>query len=245
MKKALLFTLLIFIFSCRGGINITIKDGQLNGIIGNEKITSKKRTVENFDKISVNGSLKVVLTSGKEGEILIEGDENIISNIETIVSGDLLKIKMKDNTYIKYYKKLVIYVAFEDIHKISLKGSGDIICKKEISANNVTINLTGSGDIKTSVNAINVFSKLKGSGDITIKGHTENYNCTVIGSGDIKSYGLKSKTTTAKISGSGDIKTTTTQEIKATINGSGDIRYKGNPQVVNSKVNGSGDITAY
>ncbi len=216
----------------------------LKKIKGNGKVITKERKVEKFDKILILGSFDVVLIDGKEGKISIKGEENIIPYIETIVRGNELKIKYKDNTSISTTKNTLIKVAFEDINEVSLTGSGDVIAKKPISSEDVEINLIGSGDMKIKVDATNVESKLSGSGDIDIFGKTENYECIVSGSGDVDAYELKSKNTIVKVSGSGDVNVTATNKIKARVSGSGDIRYKGNPKYIDTDVSGSGDIDA-
>ncbi len=240
MKKVILITLLftsaiISAQSCWFGSK---------GIKGNGKIITENRVVKNFDKVDVIGSFDVVLIDGKEGEISIKGEENIIPLVETIVSGNVLKIKWKKRINISKRKILIIKVAFEDINKVSLTGSGDVITEKPISSENVNINLVGSGDMKIEVNATNVVSKLSGSGDIYIFGKTENYKCVVSGSGGVDAYKLISKNTEAKLSGSGDIDVTATDKIEARVSGSGDIRYKGKPKYVDTQVSGSGNIRA-
>ncbi len=244
MKKVILLTLLLAISSC-GRVHIVSAQNGYNKVKGNGKITTEKRTVSHFDKVSVNGSFDVVLRDGKEGQISIVGEENIIPYIETIVSDGLLNIKFKNNTSISYSEKLVISVPFEDINEVRLLGSGDVISKKAITAENVAIDLIGSGDMKMEVKAKNITVKLSGSGDIELSGKCDDYDCIILGSGDVNSFKLKAKNTTAKVLGTGNISTTTTKKIKATVSGSGNITYKGNPKYVDSNVSGSGDITAY
>ena len=73
-------------------------------------------------------------------------------------------------------------------------------------------------------------------------GTTTDFTCSVSGSGDISAYDLKAVSVYANIVGSGTIKITTSNKIKARVSGSGDIYYKGKPKYVDSKSIGSGDI---
>ena len=50
-------------------------------IKGNGNLATISRTTESYDEISVTGSFDVELVSGKEGNITINGDENIINHI--------------------------------------------------------------------------------------------------------------------------------------------------------------------
>ena len=59
--------------------------------------TSITRTTSTYDAISASGSFKVVLVSGKEGNITIDGDENIISHIVTEVENNTLIVRFDKN----------------------------------------------------------------------------------------------------------------------------------------------------
>jgi hypothetical protein len=64
----------------------------------------------------------------------------------------------------------------------------------------------------------------------------------VIGSGSFKGLELDSNDTDVKVAGSGQAKVVANEILKARVNGSGTIVYKGNPENVNNKTNGSGKI---
>ena len=213
-------------------------------IKGNGKVITESRTTSDYSAISVTGFFDVVLVKGKEGQIIIEGEQNIIGYIITEVSdNNTLKIKFKKHVRsISTRKKLEITVPYEDISKIYLVGSGDIIGKEKIKADDISLKLAGSGDIKLDIDANEINSSVTGSGNIKIMGTTTDFTCSVSGSGDISAYDLKAVSVYANIVGSGTIKITTSNKIKARVSGSGDIYYKGKPKYVDSKSIGSGDI---
>jgi hypothetical protein len=79
---------------------------------------------------------------------------------------------------------------------------------------------------------------------LTLTGMATNLEVKVSGSGDFKGSSLNSENTQVYVSGSGDVEVTATKSIKARVNGSGDIRYSGNPVSSDTKVMGSGDISS-
>jgi len=215
------------------------------GISGNGEVISKIRNVSEYDKISVGGSFDVVLISGKEGELVIEIESNLLEYLVTEVEDDKLKIKWKKGVNIRNSKKVLVTVPFKDIDGVSLAGSGDIFSKDVILAETFKTSIAGSGDIKLAVKAQEVISKVSGSGDIELKGRTDLYTCSVTGSGDTKAYELKAIDVIAKITGSGTIKVDVSNNLKVRITGSGDLYYSGAPKQQDVKVTGSGDIHSY
>ncbi|MDY0779709.1 head GIN domain-containing protein [Tenacibaculum sp. IB213877] len=238
MKKVLLitFTLLIGISTNAQGWWSSKK------VKGNGKVITEKRPVDDFDDVSVGGSFDVILVDGKEGQVTIEGEENIMPYIITEVKGGTLKIKHKDNVNIRTTRRLTVTVPFEKIDGISLGGSGNVIAKKRIKSDKVSFAIGGSGDIEADVDANSVNSSIGGSGSIKLKGNTENFKCSIAGSGSVKAYDLKTDNLKASIAGSGSVQTSVTHKIDANVVGSGSVYYKGNPKYIDTNSVGSGDV---
>ncbi len=211
-------------------------------IRGNGNIITKTRTTSDYDGIAVGGSFEVILVKGKEGEISIKGEENIIPYIITEVKRGILKIRYKKNINVRSTRKLTITVPFKDIDKISLGGSGKIISKNLIKTDDLSVNIGGSGDIILQLETQNISTAIGGSGNIELSGKTDAIKCSIAGSGDVKAYELTSHSAKASIAGSGNVRITVTNKIKASIVGSGNIYYKGNPKHINSRSIGSGDV---
>ncbi|MDG2193245.1 MAG: DUF2807 domain-containing protein [Polaribacter sp.] len=209
---------------------------------GNGNVVTETRNTANYDAISVGGSFDVVLVKGKEGDIRIKGEENLIEHIITEVSGDKLKIRFKRNVNIRTTRKLVVTVPYKDLEKISLGGSGNIRSSETLKADRFSMNVAGSGSIHLNLAADTVKSSVTGSGNINVSGNATNLTCSITGSGNINAYGLKVVATSVKVTGSGNIKTTANQSIDAKVVGSGNIYYKGKATHIKSKSIGSGDV---
>ncbi|MEE4001547.1 head GIN domain-containing protein [Tenacibaculum sp. FZY0031] len=238
MKKQ--FTTIVLIL-----LSITVNSQSWWGakkIKGNGNVITETRKINSFDKVNVGGSFDVYLTEGTVGKLSIEGEENILKYIETEVKNGKLNINFKENTNIHTTKKLTVTVPFEDIESVALGGSGNVIAKKRIKADEVSFALGGSGNIVASVEANTIKASIGGSGNIKLKGKTDYLKCAIGGSGNIKGYDLKTSSLKASIAGSGDILTTVSNKIKATVVGSGSIYYKGNPSQIDSNSLGSGDV---
>lgn len=215
-------------------------------IEGNGNEVSKDRNVGDYDVIDVAGSFEVHLVAGSEGTITVKAEENLQEYIITEVQGDKLKIHTKDGYSLRTSrnKGITITVPFKDLEKVSLAGSGDVISKAPINAQNFKCTIAGSGDMILEVNAQNIKASLAGSGDLVIKGSTQNAELEVAGSGDLDASGLKCKDAVARIAGSGDINLICDGgTLKANVAGSGDIRYTGKPDKVDSNVIGSGTVS--
>jgi hypothetical protein len=238
MKK-LIITCIIFTMS----LSVNAQSWWSNKKVrGNGNVTTETRRTSDYESIRVGGNFDVELVKGKEGRITIKGEENLLRYIETEVKRGVLKIKIKKGVNLRMTRKMIVTVPYQDIEKVSLSGSGDLTSNGTIKADVFSLSVAGSGNIKLNVEANSLKSTIAGSGNIKLSGSADVLTCTIAGSGYINAYELKTKTTSAKIAGSGNIKTTVSDEINAKVVGSGSIYYKGNPEKINSKSIGSGDI---
>ena len=209
---------------------------------GNGNVTTETRRTSDYEGVSFGGSFDVVLVKGKEGKITIKGEENLLKYIETDVKRGVLKIMVKKGVNLRMTRKMVVTVPYKDIEKVSLAGSGDLTSNGTINADRFSLSIAGSGNMRVKVVANTVKSSIAGSGNINLSGSTDELSCSIAGSGDINAYDLKAKTTSAKVAGSGNIKTTVSDKISAKVVGSGNIYYKGKPDKIESKSAGSGNI---
>ncbi len=239
MKKIITLSLVvIFTVSCSAQWGKRVK--------GNGNKVTIDRSVGDYDAVALSGWFDVDLVDGKEGEITLEGESNLLEYIKTEVKDGKLVIKTEKGVNLKpssWNDGIRITVPIESISSLALSGSGDIVGKKTIKTNNFKTAMSGSGDITVSVEANSVDASMSGSGDITLSGNTDDFEATISGSGDIKAYDLDADNVDATVSGSADIKVTANKTLKARVSGSGDISYRGNPDKVDTKASGSGDIS--
>ncbi|WP_411031784.1 head GIN domain-containing protein [Spongiimicrobium sp. 3-5] len=215
---------------------------------GNGNVVTIERSTGDYDAVAVSGWFDVDLIAGNEGEITLTGEENLLEYIKTEVKNGKLVVKVEKGVNLRPSswnkdKAIVITVPVETVNSVTLSGSGDIVGKTVLKADNFHTNISGSGDISLEIAAKSVSASMSGSGDINLMGKTNDFDVQVSGSGDIKAYDLESEFVNAQVSGSADIRVTANQSLKARVSGSGDISYRGNPKKVDSKTSGSGDIS--
>ncbi|MCD8080217.1 MAG: DUF2807 domain-containing protein [Bacteroides sp.] len=227
---------------------------QQKRVTASKNYITEKRTVGSFNAIQVTGSPDVQYTQTSGSPSLeVYGSDNILEVLETKVEGNTLKIGFKKNTSIQKTGPLKIKVSGPALEKVSITGSGDVtfvngmnsngslslsvtgsgdIEGKGVSVNELKISVTGSGDIKIrDIQSNSVSATVTGSGDIDLSGNASEAIYRVSGSGDITASNLVTRRVDAQISGSGDIKCHATEFLKGRVSGSGDIGYKGNPEI--------------
>lgn len=212
-------------------------------VIGKGPIVTETRTTREFSEIefSVPGNIRFIQSANTE--IMIEAQQNIIDIIETYVSGDELKVKVRDNKNIKSHEEITITVRAPSVHSLTLKGSGNLDVPGNFNPEYGRLRISGSGNIwVNSVETKELEVGISGSGNIQVQnGSTVHEEISISGSGDVDVLGVEASTASAHTSGSGTTKVFVNDELEARISGSGDVFYKGTP-AVNANISGSGRV---
>lgn len=238
MKKIIITTfVLLFTFSASAQWW-----GKGERIKGNGKVKTEKRKTSDYDGVSLGGFFDVVLIKGKEGNLTIEGESNLLEYITTEVKNGNLKIKVKKGYNLKSTRKIVVTVPVKSISKIGLGGSGNITSETLLKSEDLSLSLGGSGNIKVNVDVENLKTSIAGSGDIKVTGDAKNMKASIAGSGSIKAFELETDSVKASIAGSGSVRVSVKDEIRASIAGSGNVYYKGDPPKIKTSSAGSGSV---
>lgn len=186
--------------------------------------------------------MDVTLISGKEGSVTVTTDDNIHEHLDISTNGNTLTISVKKGHSISTKKGIDVTVPFQDLSEVTLVGSGDVTSTATIKEKSFDTNIIGSGDIILNVISNSLNAKITGSGDMKLSGSTNDFELKLSGSGDFDGRSFDANNTEVYVSGSGDATVFARRSIKARVNGSGDILYKGNPSKSDTKILGSGTI---
>lgn len=234
-------------------------------IRGTGAMTTETRTVSNFSAVEINTDATVYLIEDTAYSLTIEGQQNVISNLNTLISGG--KLILRNHKCVRGNSHLVIRIQaplFADVNvlgsgnvtltkkenqksstaTLKISGSGDLHVNGIISANNLYTSVTGSGNLSAEMDATWSSCTITGSGKITLSGKSNSQEIEITGSGKLYGYELKTDDTWVRISGSGKAEVAADKNLDVDISGSGSVCYKGWPKI-NSRISGSGSINQH
>ncbi|MBA4322915.1 MAG: hypothetical protein C0408_08885, partial [Odoribacter sp.] len=131
-------------------------------------------------------------------------------------------------------EKANVFITLPELKGLSVSGSG--AAKIENSLKNETLDLRVSGSGKIIIPDIvtgDLNCSISGSGNIVIKGIGDigSGDISISGSGNYSGETAKFKELKVSISGSGSCNCNVSESLSATISGSGNLNYAGNPKV--------------
>ena len=204
------------------------------------------RKTGSFTGIELSIPADLYLSQGNLTEVQLEGPEDYLAKVETVVSHGKLVIRFYSK--FAWWKeprgRIKVYISTPDISGLCVTGSGKIISKSKISTDDLSLSVTGSGTIDLSyLSAHELKSDVTGSGTIRIAGNepVESQDILITGSGKVENAGLPSQKTKVSVTGSGKARVFAIERLKVSITGSGSVYYKGEG-ILDANITGSGDV---
>ncbi|MEO1010294.1 MAG: head GIN domain-containing protein [Bacteroidota bacterium] len=212
---------------------------------GNGNVVTVERNTREYDGIRVGGFFEVELVSGKEGNIALTGEDNILEHIESYVESGTLVIKKPDNLILKTSSGNTVFITIpvENIDAIRLSGSGKLYSQMVLKGEDLRIRTSGSRNLELSVNTQSLTAVSSGSSSISLNGNTENFEATSSGSSHVRAYEMKANSVALRASGSSNIWAMANESLISRVSGSANIRYKGDPEKIISNTSGSGKVS--
>ena len=188
------------------------------GIRGNGHIETDDRTISAFTEIDAGGAFEIEWQSGSPA-LRITTDENLLSYVESDVSGDTLHLRTHEQIWPTHGIKVVISSPTRIAARI--RGAVRLTAKQ----------LTGPK------------FALEGSGasHVSLDGTVNELLADMTGASQLDAGGLQTKTAEISTTGAGDVEVAVAETLKVAITGAGKVSYSGNP-TIEKHITGAGSV---
>lgn len=222
--------------------------------------TTVTHELEPVRAVDIGTSGTVHLVVGEEPSLTITAGETVVEEIVVVVSGDTLDIDLPGmwlNTggiemelvmpalsavTVRGSAEVTGEIAPQAPVSLSIDGSGGIDVLGAGAADEVAVEIEGSGEVSLEdVDAQDVSVTIAGSGSVELAGRTETLVVSIPGSGELDSEDLRAADVMVTIAGSGGADVHAERILDVRIQGSGDVRYTGDPEV-QQDIDGSGSV---
>jgi hypothetical protein len=229
MKK---FGIIIFIVAILVGVVFAnlFSFGRVSGKLFNFSIgrsvkgsgvaASDVRNVGSFKGVDVGGIFEVEIIAGKEFEVRVETDDNLLQYVKTEVDAGVLKISTTER--MKSHEPLRVRISAPSIESVEASG----VCK---------VSLAG---VKNSELRIDT----SGASKIRLEGETTSLSVDVSGASSVDGENLKAENANVEASGASNVSVFVTGRLVSDASGASKIGYSGNPASVEKNTSGASKV---
>jgi len=213
-------------------------------LLGNVLISiaqeSEIRKVSSFSGVKASEGIDVYLKKGSKEEVKVEASGTQLSNVITEVSGDYLKIHMKEGNYRD--RTVKVYVSYVAVNKLSASSAANIFHEGILKTTDLELGASSAGSIELQLDCNTIEASASSAGEVELEGKTKSANFDVSSAGEIAAYDLLADKAEAEASSGASIKLSVVKELDAHASSGGNIRYRGNPERSNTNASSGGSV---
>jgi hypothetical protein len=199
---------------------------------------SRTASLKNFDKIKVEGAIKLVMTQDSSYKLQVDADSNIIAYVKADVSGAELKVKLDYDQYCGG-DSIVVRVGIGELKGLELDGAVKVVGEGRIFAGDVDLSFAGTSDVQLELSAAKVTTRVSGVSKIALTGQAGVHELKINGTAKLDAFDFVVGVYNIDIDGTGKANINVLNELKVKTSGSSEIYYKGNPKKVDEKKSGA------
>ncbi len=206
---------------------------------GDGNIIEKTYDIADFNMLESPINAKISYQYGTTASLKIQGDSNIVSQIDYFVVNKRLRFSYKRNNMV-IDRPVTIVISSPTLAEVKLTGNGSMVIPT-LEVPEFDIETSGATNVVVGNLTTQDFEvEISGSGNVTIESGVINAaDISIKGSGYVDKLNALTQYTAVDIIGSGYLKTQTIENLKVNITGSGNVFYKGNPSI-DVSITGSG-----
>ena len=205
---------------------------------GSGNIITEKRSTGDFKGISTSSAIQVAWKNGPVTEVTVETDDNVMSYIETQVSGDVLKIGLK-HMYNLSNAHLKVYITSPQINSVNVSSAASFTARDLLKNDGqVKFNASSAGTIHTEVDAPSVHCNASSAASIELSGKTQTYQGDCSSAASLKTGNLLSENATVTASSGANVSVHASIRLIANASSGGSVHYHGGASVNKSESSG-------
>ncbi len=195
-----------------------------------------------FDRVESRGDFDVQVREGTPASVEILAEPGWAERIEVEISGGALRLSRKKG--FDSARGVLVKVVVPSFRGLSVGGSGKGSAESGALPRDVSLAVSGSGELAWKGTAAALDLAVSGSGELKATGEAGPVKAAISGSGEMKLSG-KGESLKAAVSGSGelDAKEFAVKDASVSIAGSGDVDVRLAGGTLNAQIAGSGDVT--
>lgn len=205
---------------------------------GSGNIEKQERKLQEFHSVNVGGSFEVVIRHGNNYKVIIEGDDNILEDIETDISNGRLNIGYRDGVNVNN-TDVKIYVETSGLQSVNASSSATVKVEGVMDSDKtLKFHASSAASVEAEIDAPAAELDASSSGRITLKGRTKNLDTQASSAGEIEAGQLLSENTKAQASSGASVTVHASLKLNGQASSGGSINYRGDPTVSRQESSG-------
>jgi hypothetical protein len=219
---AIMFLLILAILGIGGG-------AWAQTIKGNGNLQSQSRKVSDFSGIKVSGGFSVEIKEGKNEELRIEAEENLLGNVKSEVKDGILHLYTEGSINAKEGMKA--YITVKELNTLKISGGVKVAGLSTFKSETFEMDLSGGSNVSLALNVKKLDADMSGASKVMLTGRADELTLDMSGASNVNTQELISKRVKIGASGASKVKVFASESLSINASGASNIAYAGSPKI--------------
>jgi hypothetical protein len=205
--------------------------------------TEEKRTFAELKKLVIKGNFDVILEASDVNFVQFKSETNITSDkILTSVKNDELSVSINDKVKPNKLGKVVLIVGYKKLKALEIEDFASLTVKDKLDLDELDLAFGGNTQSVLDGKIKNLKVKIKDKASLKISGECKNFEIEGKEDAFLTATEFVCEAVKISVKGKGSYLINAVKDLNASMNGEGEIVYKGQPKKMKIDTKGGGVI---
>lgn len=194
-----------------------------------------------FDKLEMGSAFVIEVLKGTAFSVTAKGDQRNLNDLDARVINGELRIDYRNNRNRQY--TTFIYIVMPSLKEINFSGASDSRISGFSGEEQLSVRLSGASRSKINHQAQKYKIDLSGASNLYVEGsNAQSLEAKLSGASLLNAYSILAQEVYLDASGASDVKVSVVNKLKVTASGASNVRYRGNPGILETNLSGASNI---
>jgi hypothetical protein len=232
MKNSFYLGLIILLISC--------SYEKPDNISGNGSVSTKVLTTDTIRRVIISDRLDAILIPSDSVYIVLRADENLHNYITTEITESTIKISCQKNIRMARSKEILIYSKY--LKRVDVSSRSSFETRDSLITDEFSLDANSGAEVKIIGRFTRLIANAGSRSNVHLGGSADYLNANISSAADLFAYDMRARTADVVSSSAADARVYVTDEARFNASSAGDIIYRGEPKVIDSRSSSFGDV---
>lgn len=248
-------------------ITLLLNGCSLVALQGSGNVVTETRSISAIEEVEICCGMNLVLTQGEQEQLILEAEDNVMPEIETIVDGRKLVVRFHSNfslLRLRLHRPVIVRLQMKTVHRVAVSGGGSLETE-QLNSDQFALEFSGGshgqiGNLQTTSASLvtngggevtidrltsdTLTVEINGGGHVTIgAGSAGAQQVQANGGSHYNAADVESKTARVEAGGGSEARLWVVEALHVQASGGSHVEYSGNP-AVEQQITGGSDLRA-
>jgi hypothetical protein len=204
--------------------------------------SSRSFSVSGFNRLDMGSAFRIDVKQGNNYKVVAEGRSQDLEDLQSSVSGGVLRLKYKNHGWDNNRKTVNISITMPSLQGVDFSGASTVTIGYFSGTGNMDIEDSGASRVTMDLTATKVSMDLSGASSLTLNGKCGVLNGEVSGASSFKGKDFLTKEVNIDASGASSASIVASDKIQAEASGASSVRYSGSVKNIHSSTSGASSV---